>query len=130
MQGLKYIPDKRAWELLKSASQIMQDYYPEILSSMYIINANFIFRSAWALCKGFIHEKTRRKINIFGDDFSPALLTIIDAENLPRIYGGTCTCTDSTGDCVTSNVGPWNDFEMVKPKGVRRKQVNEVKVEV
>ena len=122
MDGLNYIPDRETMDLFKIAAKITQDYYPEILGRMYVINANFLFRTGWAICKGFLDEKTRAKINIIGDQYVDTLLEVIEKDNLPKIFGGNCTCEDSTGDCLTSNCGPWNDFEMIKPKGVRRKQ--------
>ena len=37
------------------------------------------------------------QIEIFGTDFKPRLLELIDADQLPVEYGGTCTCE---GGCV------------------------------
>ena len=39
-----------------------QDYYPEIMHSMLIINCPLMFRAAWQVFKPFIDEKTRKKI--------------------------------------------------------------------
>ena len=69
MDGLNYIPDRETMDLFKIAAKITQDYYPEILGRMYVINANFLFRTGWAICKGFLDEKTRAKINIIGAEY-------------------------------------------------------------
>jgi len=83
-----------------------------------------MFYGAWAIAKGFLSEHTREKIVVLGGNFAPSLLEHCDAENLPTFLGGTCTCADSTGDCMTSNKGPWNEYESVKPKGVKRKSLD------
>jgi hypothetical protein len=106
---------------MKVAAKVTQDYYPEILGAMYLVNANFLFRGVWAVVKGFLDEKTRKKITILGKDFEPTLLGLVDAQNLPSFLGGTCDCCTTTGNCMTSNVGPWNDYELVKAKVVRKK---------
>lgn len=46
---------------------------------MYIVNAPFIFSAIWAIVRGFIDEKTRKKINIMGGKFKKTLLEAIPA---------------------------------------------------
>jgi hypothetical protein len=36
---------------------------------MYIVNAPMLFTGVWAVVKGFIDEKTRKKITIAGGKF-------------------------------------------------------------
>lgn len=55
--------------LIQLASKIGQDYYPEIMGEMYIVNAPMLFTGVWAVVKGFIDEKTRKKIHIKGGTF-------------------------------------------------------------
>jgi hypothetical protein len=43
---------------------------------------------------------------------------MIEAENLPAIFGGTCECP---GSCIDEDVGPWDDYVMVKPLGIKHK---------
>jgi len=43
------------------------------------------------------------------------LLEFIDAENLPDFLGGKSKVP------IHANVGPWNDYEMVAPKGIKKK---------
>lgn len=87
--------------LVQLASKICQDYYPEILGCMYIVNAPMLFTGIWAVVKGFLDEKTRNKIYIKGGKYSTDLLEIIDAENLPDFLGGKCTCSEF-GGCMAS----------------------------
>ncbi len=83
-----------------------QDYYPEIMGQMFIVNAPMLFTGVWAVVKGFIDEKTRNKIKICGSKYQKELLELVDAENLPDFLGGNCTCAEY-GGCMHSDAGPW-----------------------
>lgn len=50
---------------------------------MFIVNAPFLFKAIWTIVKGFIDEKTAKKINIMGGSYKKTLLEAIDSENLP-----------------------------------------------
>ncbi len=75
---------------------------------MYIVNAPFIFTAIWAIVKGFIDEKTRKKISIMGGKYKKTLLAAVPAANLPIWLGGDCTC-EEYGGCLIKEVGPWMD---------------------
>ncbi|KAJ3206131.1 cytosolic factor, phosphatidylinositol/phosphatidylcholine transfer protein [Entophlyctis luteolus] len=93
--------------IVKSVSAIAQDYYPEMLGKMFVINAPMLFTGVWSLVKPMLDEVTVRKIVILGPTYLPTLLETIDSENLPRCLGGTCTsCPEG---CEHSDIGPWND---------------------
>ncbi|TPX57783.1 hypothetical protein PhCBS80983_g03595 [Powellomyces hirtus] len=92
--------------LVKQVSAIAQNYYPEMLGKMYIINAPMLFTGVWSIVKGFLDEVTVSKINILGSNYKSKLLETIDESSLPKIYGGTCECP---GGCAHADVGPWND---------------------
>jgi hypothetical protein len=49
---------------LKMSSTIAQDYYPEIMARLFIINAPLLFSVLWTVVKGFLDEKTTSKIMI------------------------------------------------------------------
>ena len=51
------------------ASKIGQDYYPEMMGNMYIINAPMLFTGVWAVVKGFLDQRTRDKIKILGHKY-------------------------------------------------------------
>jgi len=48
------------------------------------------------------------------------LLEYIEIDNIPSFLGGNCTC-EALGGCPNSNAGPWNDYEMIQPIGIRKK---------
>lgn len=87
---------------------------------MFVVNAPFLFAGVWAIVKSFLDEKTRKKIKIIGGSFKPTLLEYVEPHVLPDFLGGTCVCTNE-GGCMTSNIGPWNDYEMVEPIGIVKK---------
>lgn len=121
--GALKILSKKVYALIQVASKIGQDYYPEIMGQCFIVNAPFLFTGVWAIVKGFLDERTRKKITIKGGSYQKDLLELVEAENLPDFLGGTCTC-ESQGGCMVSGAGPWNDFEIIQPVGIRKKQNN------
>jgi len=99
---------------IKIASQICQDYYPETLGMMYIINVSWIIKTGWWIVKAFLDAKTVAKIHIKGNDFQKALLEHVDSENLPKFLGGTCECQPD--GCIGTNSGPWKTVFEKFPK--------------
>ncbi|RKO94996.1 cellular retinaldehyde-binding/triple function, partial [Caulochytrium protostelioides] len=87
-------------------SSIGQNYYPEMMGKMFIINVPMLFTAVWAVVKQFLDEVTVSKISILGSGYKSELLKLIDPANLPAQYGGTCTCANG---CDVSDIGPWND---------------------
>ncbi|KAI9202242.1 CRAL-TRIO domain-containing protein [Polychytrium aggregatum] len=93
-------------KLVSQVSEIAQNYYPETLGKMFIINAPTLFTTVWAVVKLMLDENTVNKISILGSSYQKQLLECIDADCLPASYGGTCRCPNG---CETGDVGPWND---------------------
>ena len=69
---------------VKLASDIGQDYYPEMLGKMTILNVGFLFRAVWAMVKSFIDPKTQAKISLLKKPFLDDLLALIDEDKLPN----------------------------------------------
>lgn len=95
-------------EFVKLASDIGQNYYPEMLGQMFLINTSFFFSAVWAIVKGFVDEKTRNKICVEKSSYQKKLLELVDADNLPSFLGGNCTCPSIEGGCLYADIGPWN----------------------
>ncbi|KAJ3132817.1 cytosolic factor, phosphatidylinositol/phosphatidylcholine transfer protein, partial [Physocladia obscura] len=93
--------------IVKGVSAVAQDYYPEMLGKMYVINAPMLFTGVWTLVKPMLDEATVNKIVILGSNYLPSLLETIDTESVPRFLGGTCS--DCPEGCEHSDIGPWND---------------------
>lgn len=118
--GSMKIFSKKVYSLIQIASKIGQDYYPEIMGQMFIVNAPMLFTGVWVIVKGFLDERTRKKITIIGSKYQKDLLQLVEADNLPDFLGGNCSCAEH-GGCMQSNLGPWNDFDLVHPVGIKRK---------
>ncbi|EHY58592.1 cytosolic factor, phosphatidylinositol/phosphatidylcholine transfer protein [Exophiala dermatitidis] len=108
--GVSKIPS--VYGYLKSVSAISQDYYPERLGKLYIINAPWGFSSVFSFIKGFLDPITVAKIHVLGSNYLPELLKQVPAENLPKSLGGTCVCE---GGCEYSDEGPWKDPKYARP---------------
>eukprot|EP00829_Urostomides_striatus_P012531 TRINITY_DN330_c0_g1_i22.p2 TRINITY_DN330_c0_g1~~TRINITY_DN330_c0_g1_i22.p2 ORF type:complete len:252 (+),score=35.20 TRINITY_DN330_c0_g1_i22:69-824(+) len=106
---------------VKIASKICQDYYPETLGTMYIVNCSWYLRTGWSIIKPFLDAKTTEKIHIYGDKYKKDLLEHIEAEMLPEFLGGTCHCEPN--GCLNQPAGPWQDILNKMPKDVDEKDV-------
>ncbi|KAJ4810171.1 Sec14p-like phosphatidylinositol transfer family protein [Rhynchospora pubera] len=72
-----------------AALEVMQNYYPERLGKVLLINVPQIFMKTWKVVYPFIDKNTKEKF-IFVDDkkLQETLLVDIDESQLPDIYGG------------------------------------------
>ena len=99
----------KSMKYVKLSSKITQNYFPETLGKMYVINASGMFSAIWAMVKPFIDDKTRLKIHVFQEDFLNELLKDVEKSNLPKLIGGDCDCKEF-GGCLFSDKGPWNPY--------------------
>ncbi|KAI4278977.1 MAG: hypothetical protein LQ337_000584 [Flavoplaca oasis] len=97
---------------VKQTAAISQNYYPERLGHMYLINAPWGFASVFSVIKGFLDPVTVAKIHVLGTGYQSELLAQVPKENLPKLFGGTCDCE---GSCALSDAGPWQDPQWSKP---------------
>ena len=100
------------YSYVKSASAILQNYYPERLGKLYLINAPWGFSSVFSVVKGFLDPVTVQKIHVLGGGYHTELEAQVSKENLPTIFGGTCECPKG---CAWSDDGPWQDPRWAKP---------------
>ncbi|KAK7529808.1 CRAL-TRIO domain-containing protein [Phyllosticta citribraziliensis] len=105
---------------VQAASKISQNYYPERLGKLYVINAPWAFTGIFAIIKRFLDPVTVQKIHVIGGGYKDELLSQIPKENLPKQFGGSCECGD--GGCEMSDLGPWHDPEFAKPPKWQRAQ--------
>ncbi|KAL8902231.1 MAG: hypothetical protein Q9192_000106 [Flavoplaca navasiana] len=97
---------------VKQTAAISQNYYPERLGHMYLINAPWGFASVFSVIKGFLDPVTVAKIHVLGTGYQSELLAQVPKENLPKLFGGSCDCE---GSCALSDAGPWQDPQWSKP---------------
>ncbi|KAG8529224.1 uncharacterized protein KY384_005859 [Bacidia gigantensis] len=96
--GVTRVPS--VYGYLRQTSAVSQNYYPERLGHMYLINAPWGFASVFSVVKGFLDPVTVQKIHVLGSGYQSELLKQVSKENLPEVLGGTC---------------PWQEPEWMKP---------------
>lgn len=99
--------NKRVYALVQHASKITQDFYPESLGQLMIVNAPWVFTGVWTIIKGWLDEVTRNKIQIVGGGYTKELLKYIDEDQLAEFLGGKNPAT------LIEDKGPWSDYEIV-----------------
>ncbi|KAK9057157.1 hypothetical protein SSX86_024524 [Deinandra increscens subsp. villosa] len=111
--GLKNFTPSAA-SILGAIAKVDNNYYPETLHRMFVVNAGSTFkRYIWPAAQKFLDAKTIAKIHVLEPKSLEKLLEAIDPSQLPDFLGGSCTCPVERG-CLRSNVGPWNDPEIMK----------------
>jgi len=110
-------------------AEIDQNYYPERMGKLAIVNAPKAFPMAWTFIKPFLATETQRKIEVFGPGQAKAtLLEHIEAEFVPLKYGGLCDC-ETKGCFKNSEMVPLDCLRYSPPVAgiVEKRQSTEVK---
>lgn len=86
----------------KESLHIDNNYYPERLGHMFLVNPPTIFPALWNLVKHWLDPVTKTKILVIkkGPETASTLLQYIDADQLPVEYGGTCQTCPTSPDCI------------------------------
>ena len=106
MKGSGLAKAPSVYGFLQQASGISQNYYPERLGKLFVINAPWGFSSVFSVVKRFLDPVTVQKIHVLGSGYEKELLAQVSKENLPKMFGGSCECE---GGCMFSDQGPWRD---------------------
>lgn len=125
LKGVGISKVSSVYSYLKSVTGISQNYYPERLGKLYLINAPWGFSSVFSVVKGFLDPVTVQKIHILGAGYHVELSKQVSNENLPKIFGGTCECDQG---CASSDMGPWQDPEWARPPKWTEKESESQKV--
>ncbi|KAF2685536.1 SEC14 cytosolic factor [Lentithecium fluviatile CBS 122367] len=123
LKGVGIAKATSVYGYLQSVSAISQNYYPERLGKLYVINAPWGFSGVFSVVKRFLDPVTVNKIHILGSGYQKELLEQVPAENLPKTFGGQCDCP---GGCELSDAGPWDDAQWVKPPKWAKKEEKNV----
>jgi hypothetical protein len=108
--------------LARYSFQISQDYYPETMGQLAIVNAPSTFTIIWGIMKPWLSKETVAKVDILGSNYQDVLLGLVEKENLPASLGGECECE---GGCEYSFAGPWK--EGLEERRERRKREGDEK---
>jgi len=122
LKGVSIWNAGQVYGYVNKAAAISQNYYPERLGRMYLINAPMGFAGVWSVVKKWLDPVTVAKIHILGSGYQKELLQQVPAENLPKRFGGTCQCPAREGldpktddPCAYSDMGPWQEPEWTRP---------------
>lgn len=114
--GFRVVTHATARRVVRDIVTMLQNHYPECSGRMIIINAPKVFSIAWSFVKPMLDEKTVAKISIYGTDkeaYTQALLELVDADQLPALFGGKCMCDGKDKiSCMRSVKGPWAEREV------------------
>lgn len=91
-------------------AKLSQNFYPELLGSMIIVNPPTLFAPLWALLKSLLDQATVSKILVLGAThnqrtWKEELQTIVSQDQLPQFLGGIVPDTSWT----SNTLGPWRD---------------------
>jgi hypothetical protein len=106
-KGVGLMKANQVYGYVQRASAISQNYYPERLGKLYLINTPWGFSSVFGVVKAFLDPVTVAKIHVLGSGYQKELLAQVPAENLPEEFGGKCNCP---GGCQMSDDGPCKFF--------------------
>lgn len=105
LRGIKirklFNPNSKFKKFLKNFVHFTQNYYPEIMNKMIIVNAPRIFSFFWSFVKKFLDKSTSDKIKICSGSGIKEILKICEIKNLPKFLGGTCEIP------LCDEPGPW-----------------------
>jgi hypothetical protein len=73
----------------KAMLGILDQYFPERLGKLYIVNAGYVFCGFWKLISPFIPKRTQKKIFLHSGKAMEQLLANWDVDQLVTMVGGT-----------------------------------------
>src|ERR1700744_2642613 len=73
LKGVGITSAPSVYGYLRQASNISQNYYPERLGKLYVINAPWGFSSVFSVVKSFLDPVTVEKIHILGANYHAEL---------------------------------------------------------
>jgi hypothetical protein len=111
-KGVGLMKAPQVYGYVKQVSAMSQNYYPERLGRLYLINTPWGFGTVWNVVKGWLDPVTVEKIHVLGSGYTSELLKQVPSENLPKEFGGTCACA---GGCEFSDMGPWREEQWARP---------------
>mmetsp|Transcript_15460 Transcript_15460/g.23343 ORF Transcript_15460/g.23343 Transcript_15460/m.23343 type:complete len:297 (-) Transcript_15460:81-971(-) len=89
LANVKKMPDLFGINQLRKIAAMDQNYYPERLATLIVINAPSFATSLYKLVSSAIDPKTASKIKIVGTDYVETLREHMDDSQIPEEYGGS-----------------------------------------
>ncbi|KAH6928360.1 hypothetical protein HPB50_014950 [Hyalomma asiaticum] len=90
-------------EAMKTVTDMLktiEEHYPECLEKCMPINVPYFFPIFWQIVRPFLSQRTVDKVEVYGrEGWKERLLSIVDADSLPAIWGGNMTGSDGDPRC-------------------------------
>ncbi|OUC47040.1 putative ATP synthase F0, A subunit [Trichinella nativa] len=124
--GLKVLdylnPFSAIMQIFALGSTVIQEYYCELLTNLFIINPGPFVKFAFTLVKSLLVPRTLQKVRVLsGDSWKSKLCEYVSADALPVQFGGTWTEIQEGIDpltCCTVNT-PIQESLYFQPKQVK-----------
>jgi hypothetical protein len=102
--NLGVLQNLRAISLFKQVQRIDQDYYPDHVRRIYLVNPPLLFRPLWNLARRVLPKHELHKIQLLASNEKAArvLTGVLEPESVPRHMGGACSCE---GGCLSGRDG-------------------------
>ncbi|KAJ3146753.1 hypothetical protein HDU89_006008 [Geranomyces variabilis] len=75
-------------QFMRYAGTHIQAAFPEIMHRIIVFPTSTLLYALWKVAQGLLNPRVVGKIRICADDYKAVLLETVDAQNLPRRYGG------------------------------------------
>jgi len=72
----------------KDCVAVLNACLPEVLRRVFVVNAPFVFQAVWGFVQALIDAATADKVRVLSARSWPMMLSFIDAELLPKEFGG------------------------------------------
>ena len=102
--NLGILQNLRAISLFKEVQRIDQDYYPDHVRRIYLVNPPLLFRPIWHLIKRVMPNNEHHKVKVLPgyEKAAEVLSAVLEPESVPRFFGGCCNCE---GGCLPGRGG-------------------------
>uniref|UniRef100_A0A914LZV7 CRAL-TRIO domain-containing protein n=1 Tax=Meloidogyne incognita TaxID=6306 RepID=A0A914LZV7_MELIC len=91
----------------------LQDLFPDMLRQIYVINAHYLVKTAYAIIKPVLSEQSREKVIFLDSSYHEQLAEGVGRENLFRRWGGIRQPLNGDPEWGTLRIGG------LPPKGMR-----------
>jgi hypothetical protein len=68
---------KKVYDYIRVDSSNMQNGFPEVLGQLFVLNTGYVFTTCWALIKGFLDERTKKKVVFPGKNYLADLAQVV-----------------------------------------------------
>ena len=91
-------------KFLKDVTHVSQNYYPELLGKLFIINAGYFFKGIWKVVSVMLDDYTKNKIIICSGSGKKEIAEFVEKHNLPEYFKGSCQIP------LYTEPGPWKKY--------------------